>query len=181
MNYHLYRRADGRPEVTDHQLPLEIYPGYEYIGPLEEKISVDEMDFDEGGQTLVPTKTTLIARKRAQIEAERQRRNEAPIDFNGSLLDADPTARENITGVLNKVRELIETGQTMPLSEMMWKDADDGFLTFSDIASYRQFLGGLLVAIVSRGTDLYGWKWQKVSQLAGLATIEDLQAFDPTS
>lgn len=35
MTYYLYLKPDGQPDVTDHKLRLDIFPGYEFVSESE--------------------------------------------------------------------------------------------------------------------------------------------------
>lgn len=45
--YYLYKRPDNRPELTSHQLTLDIFPGYALVKVLENEINTNGMIFDE--------------------------------------------------------------------------------------------------------------------------------------
>ena len=63
MTYYLYKRNDGLPEATNHELLLEIFPGYTLIDQSEQPFDTFNKVFDEGN--------ALIPRQRAYTELRR--------------------------------------------------------------------------------------------------------------
>lgn len=46
----LYRRPDGLPEVTNHAIPLDLFPGYEFIRQSDQPIDAKNKVFSETGE-----------------------------------------------------------------------------------------------------------------------------------
>ncbi len=120
----------------------------------------------------------LKADKKAAVEAEFVRRVYAPITYDSKLLDADFNSQFNLS---SKIAELAarDTGTPLPVDQLIWRDANNITHTFADLATYRAWLNGLVIAISERATVSYMWSWQKKADLDLLTTYDDIVAFDP--
>lgn len=179
MTWFLYRQGN-RPLLSEYRLPDDPpMPGQVFIGEYEEKPDINGKVFinDELSPDMASVRAVLLMR----AEQERQRRGQLPVMVDGAPFDANATARENVTGVINRIREHLDAGTTMDPAKLFWRGADDQMYGFTDMASYKQFLGKLLIAITSRGTDLYAWKWRKCAEIEAATTIDELKAIDFTN
>lgn len=120
---------------------------------------------------------TLKSAKSSAIEAERDRRISAPIEYLGRIVDADARAQANITNKINEINARIQLGQLMPESLMMWLDANNQVVTFDSQEQMRDWLQGLMIATTQRGTEAYAWSWQVKDQLRSLESKDAIEAF----
>lgn len=116
-----------------------------------------------------------------QIDAERDRRIAAPIQYAGRNVDADARAQGNVSGKLAEIAAREVEGSTIDPSLLVWRDADNGYVAFADMTAMKTWLQGLTVAIASRGTLAYAWAWAKKAALDAAATTAAALAFDPTT
>ena len=121
--------------------------------------------------------STLKSAKSAAIEAERDRRISAPIEYLGRLVDADARAQGNIANKISEINARIQLGQPMPGSLMMWLDANNQAVTFDSQEQMRDWLQGLVIAITQRGSEAYSWSWQVKDQLRALEIKDAIEAF----
>lgn len=102
----------------------------------------------------------LLSAKLIEIENERDKRINEPIEFSGIVVDADSTAKNNIT---NKLRELItatELGIPTTQESLFWRDANNQNHSFGSVSEMKTWLQGLFVAISARTTEAYSWSWE---------------------
>jgi hypothetical protein len=109
------------------------------------------------------------AEKAAAIAAERERRNELPIPYAGSLFDADAKAQRNVSAWMVSVA----SGVPVPPG-FSWRDHEN-----TDHPADAAFIVGLGGAITVRGTQLYQTSWQKKAALASMTTAVEVDEFDP--
>lgn len=50
MTWYLYKQPSGYPDLTDYELNLALFPGYELVGSYEEAPTVQGMKFDANNQ-----------------------------------------------------------------------------------------------------------------------------------
>ena len=50
MTWYLYKQPSGYPDVTDYQLNLDLFPGYELVGTYEEAPTVQGMVFNANNE-----------------------------------------------------------------------------------------------------------------------------------
>lgn len=114
--------------------------------------------------------------KLKEIESERVRRTVEPILYQGSMLDADKKAQENISAKLQELGQRIDLGLDVPPAQLIWRDHANETHSFATLQDYRAWLGGLAIAITERGTAAYMWAWQMKAALAEANSIPDIQA-----
>jgi hypothetical protein len=106
------------------------------------------------------------AAKKLAIDAERARRTELPIDYVGSLFDADGTAQDNV----RTWQIQLGAGATLP-EGFVWRDADN-----VDHPADADFVNGLGVEMTMRGTQLYMQAWALKAQVDDATTIPEVEA-----
>ena len=181
MTYYLYRRDDGMPEVAEYAIPLEIYPGWQYLGESEERPDVTDKVLNMEGQ-LVPDLDAMKRRKAKLIERERDLRLSAPIiEYDGMRLDADPLSKQNLQDKITAVNARASSGKPPSAAMLVWRDADNVMHSFASLNAYRAWLDGFVIALEERGMQAWGWSWAKKDQLAAMTTVEEVLAFDPTT
>lgn len=117
---------------------------------------------------------SIRSRLKNEIDQERNRRHALPIEFDGSLFDADAKARENINGVMQRLLR----GDGLPAGWVGWRDFSNamhwGSLNAADVQAK---LGGLASAIEDRKQALMISAWTKKSYV-DQADREALALFD---
>lgn len=119
----------------------------------------------------------ILAQKVVQVHQERDRRINAPIEYLGRMVDANPRAQSNITNKINEINARVQTGQAMPENLMIWLDAENQTVRFDSQGQMRDWLQGLVIAITQRGTEAYAWSWQVKDQLRALESKDAIEAF----
>lgn len=182
MSYYLYRRANGDPEVTEYELPLDIFPGFTFVsGPHDEKPALVDKELADDG-TLQPSLAKLKEAKSRDIEDVRDRRLVAPVlVYDGKNLDGDAQAKSNLSDKLWEVTSNIARGKSMPVESLVWKDHDNEIHAFPDMASYKDWLDGYVIAFGERNTAVWAWSWQKKAQLEAITTVDELLTFNPST
>ena len=102
----------------------------------------------------------LLSAKLIEIEKERDRRLNAPIEFSEISVDADPNSQLNIT---TKLRELVvaeELGVAISAEDLFWRDSNNQNQVFNSVKEMKTWLQGLIGAISARTTAIYSWSWQ---------------------
>jgi hypothetical protein len=112
-----------------------------------------------------------IDRKSSQIDAERERRNQLPIEYQGTLFDADAKAQRNVSAWMTN----LAVGVALPPG-FVWRDYVN-----VDHPADAAFVTGLGAAITMRGTALYQTAWSKKAELQALTNTADVDSFDPLS
>ena len=106
----------------------------------------------------------LAAEKKLQIEAELQRRINAPIEFANILVDADARAQAAIATKLAALKDADLAGM-VPTEHLIWRDADNVIHTWPDAWAYRLWLSGLSFAIDQRRSAALAWGWAEKAAL----------------
>ena len=128
-------------------------------------------DWDWPSKTWQPNVAHAIAARKAEVEAERERRNRLPIDHAGARFDADETAQRNISAWQTQMG----AGAVLPAG-FMWRDYDN-----IDHPADAAFINGLGAAITLRGTLLYQASWQHKAALDALSSVEAILIYDLTA
>lgn len=118
--------------------------------------------------------------KKAEIEAERNRRITEPLTYDGKVLDADQTARDNLKAKLEEVRERIRLNMPMPPELLVWRDHGNQTHSWPTIEAYHDWLAGYAVAMSERGTRCYACAWYHKDALEQLSVLEDIVNYDLT-
>jgi hypothetical protein len=108
------------------------------------------------------------ALKHAEINAERERRNNLVIAYSGSDFDADLPAQRNLQAWMIN----IAAGVDVP-DGFEWRDHYN-----VNHAANNAFVVGLGNAITMRGTLLYQVSWVKKAELEALTTIGAVESYD---
>jgi hypothetical protein len=128
------------------------------------------------------TAQDLQAAHAAAIEAERDRRLYASIDFQGKTIQARPVDQKNLSDKQWEMQQRAALGQPLPDQLRVWRALDNTLVPFADDAAYMAWLGGLTIALATRGTMAYAWSWAKKAALVALGDdLVGLKAFDPTA
>lgn len=99
----------------------------------------------------------------------------APIEYQSTLFDADSTARERITGVLNRLNR----GDDLPIGWIGWRDFHNQMQWESeDALTVQAYLAGLSTAIENRSQRLLAVAWQHKANLEAIADVENLLEYD---
>ncbi len=110
--------------------------------------------------------TQAKADRKAAIDAEMERRKSEPIEYAGSLFDADRTARENVAGWQTQ----LGAGVALP-EGFVWRDAAN-----VDHPADAAFVNGLGAAITLRGTVLYATAWALKAAVDAAMTAAEVEA-----
>jgi hypothetical protein len=131
----------------------------------------------DGAVVPAPESVDIVKlRKLSEIEEARRRKTEAPIAYEGAMLDADKTAQANISAKLQEIAQRLGMGISMPAELMVWRDYDNSNHVFATLVEYQSWLGRLAIAITERGTLLYGWSWQMKALVAAAETAAEVEA-----
>jgi hypothetical protein len=124
----------------------------------------------------------LQAAHAAAIEAERERRLYANIDFQGKTIQARPVDQKNLSDKQWEMQQRVALAQPLPDQLRVWRALDNTLVPFANDAAYMAWLGGLTIALATRGTMAYAWSWGKKAALVALGDdLAGLKAFDPTA
>jgi hypothetical protein len=96
---------------------------------------------------------------RNRIEAVRLQKTYGPIHYNGSLLDGDRAAQDNIKSKLLELEHTIRLEEDCPVDTLVWRDADNAMHHFETIDEFRDWLARLAIKLTQRGTLAYQWAW----------------------
>lgn len=133
--------------------------------------------FDYATRSWAPDLAGAIDARKADVDAERQRRNVLPITVGAITLDADLVAQRNLSDKMTEVAERIRLGIQMPAGLLLWKDYDNVVHTFADIQTYFDWMSAYTVALAERGTRLYIAGWAHKDAIAALTTVEAVEAY----
>ena len=136
----------------------------------------------------LPNLDAAKAAKKAEIEAEHSRRINEPLLYDGKVLDADQTARDNLKAKLEEVRERIRLNMPMAPELLVWRDNGDQTHHWPTIEAYHDWLAGYAVAMSDRGTRCYACAWYHKDVLKAANdqngqpwTVESIAAHDITA
>jgi hypothetical protein len=140
-----------------------------------------------------PTKSWLpdlpaaIAARKNEIDRERDRRINLPLAYDGKVLDADMTARDNLKAKLEEVRERIRLNMPMAPELLVWRDNSNQTHSWQTIEAYHDWLAGYAVAMSDRGTRCYACAWHHKDVLKAANdpngqpwTVETVQGYSLT-
>lgn len=135
-------------------------------------------EWDWPTKSWLPNLDAAKAAKKAEIEAERNRRINEPLTYDGKVLDADQAARDNLKAKLEEVRERIRMNMPMVPELLVWRDNGNQTHSWPTIEAYHDWLAGYAVAMSDRGTRCYACAWYHKDTLGQLSTMEDIMDFD---
>lgn len=135
-------------------------------------------DWDWTTKSWLPNLDAAKATKKAEIEAERNRRINEPLLYDGKVLDADQAARDNLKAKLEEVRERIRLNMPMAPELLVWRDNANQTHAWPTIEAYHDWLAGYAVAMSDRGTRCYACAWYHKDTLGQLSAMEDIMDFD---
>ena len=167
--------VEGRYDESDHYLGFE--GGKQDFIPIAKAAKPSKNhNWDTVTKTWVGDIMAARAAMRDAIKAELNRRFDLPIVYDGKTLDADPTARDNISG---KISELAaRDALNLQSGPFIWRDADNITHTWLTKIAYRVWLHGLIAAISSRKTNIYTAAWAHKDALQALPTVEEVEAYN---
>ena len=116
-------------------------------------------DWDWPTKSWLPNLDAAKAAKKTEIEAERNRRINEPLIYDGKVLDADQAARDNLKAKLEEVRERIRLNMPMAPELLVWRDNANVTHSWPTIEAYHDWLAGYAVAMSDRGTRCYACAW----------------------
>ena len=131
-------------------------------------------EWDWTTKSWLPNLDAAKAAKKAEIEAERNRRISEPLIYDGKVLDADMTARDNLKAKLEEVRERIRLNMPMAPELLVWRDNGNVTHSWPTIEAYHDWLAGYAVAMSDRGTRCYACAWYHKDVLEQLSVLEDI-------
>lgn len=120
----------------------------------------------------------LISAKLLELEKERDRHLNAPIEFSEVLVDADSTSQLNIT---TKLRELLvaeELGVPIAVEELFWRLSNNQNQVFNSVKEMKTWLQGLIGAISARTSAIYSWSWAQKEKIRSSTSKEELEALE---
>ena len=126
--------------------------------PFPEKPSAHH-DWDWPTKSWLPNLDAAKAAKKTEIEAERNRRINEPLIYDGKVLDADQAARDNLKAKLEEVRERIRLNMPMAPELLVWRDNANVSHSWPTIEADHDWLAGYAVAMSDRGTRCYACAW----------------------
>lgn len=137
--------------------------------------------WDFESRQFIPDVVQARSARKAAVDAERDRRLNLSIIFDGKHLDADARARENLKSKLEELKSRDALGLPMSPALMVWRDADNTTHQWATQAEYRAWLEGFAIAMSERGTMIYGAAWAHKSNIDALESIDAIIAYDITA
>lgn len=137
-------------------------------------------EWDWPTKSWLPNIDSAKAAKKVEIEAEHSRRINEPLIYDGKVLDADQTARDNLKAKLEEVRERIRLNMPMAPELLVWRDNGNQTHSWPTIEGYHDWLAGYAVAMSDRGTRCYACAWYHKDALGQLSVMEDIMNYDLT-
>jgi hypothetical protein len=110
----------------------------------------------------------LKTRKKNEINQERERRNELPIEYQNNTWDADPQSQRNVSAWMTT----LAAGATLPAG-FTWRSYNN-----QDVPADQSFVNGLGAAMTLRGTQIYQTSWVKKAEVDALTTVEQVNNYD---
>ena len=154
--------------------------------PFPEKPSPHH-EWDWTTKSWLPNLDAARAAKKTEIEAERNRRINEPLIYDGKVLDADQAARDNLKAKLEEVRERVRLNVLMTPELLVWRDNGNVTHSWPTIEAYHDWLAGYAVAMSDRGTRCYACAWHHKDALKEVNapngqpwTVESILAYDVT-
>lgn len=112
------------------------------------------------------------------VDRQRARRIAFPLAYDGKSLDADESARTNLSNKITEMAQRASLSLPTPAELLVWRDADNNTWSWATPVEYANWLGGFAVAMAERGTLNYMTAWQHKTNLDALTTVEDVLAYD---
>ena len=135
-------------------------------------------EWDWTTKSWLPNLDAAKAAKKAEIETERMQRINAPLTYDGKVLDADQAARDNLKAKLEEVRERIRLNMPMAPELLVWRGNGNQTHSWPTIEAYHDWLAGYAVAMSDRGTRCYACAWYHKDALGQLSVLEDIMNYN---
>lgn len=135
-------------------------------------------EWDWPTKSWLPNLDAAKAAKKAEIETERMQRINAPLIYDGKVLDADQAARDNLKAKLEEVRGRIRLNMPMAPELLVWRDNSNVTHSWPTIEAYHDWLAGYAVAMSDRGTRCYACAWHHKDTLGQLSVLEDITNYN---
>ena len=171
----------GLVEVTNEQLS-DACVGKCYVKngtllPLPEKPS-EFCVWDLVSETWLFDWVSARASYKKAVNTELVRRSKLPVQYAAAPFDADATARERITGTINRIAR----GDGLPANWMGWRDANnDMHWAQSDASTVLLELCALATVIEDREQALLIAAWTHKAVLDSLTVVEDILNYDTST
>ena len=176
--YHGFRVRFIETSVED----IELMNGYYYDLEAEELVSLPAKP-SEGyiwdGVTkswVVDEENLVLINKRLKLTVDRIRENKeiSTIPYDDKNLDADAEAIKNINGKLQELQAKEALSLPIDVNSLFWRDADNIIHSWEDVAAYKTWLQGLIIAIAERTSNLYQISWTKKAEIDAILENETL-------
>lgn len=171
----------GRVLDVSDNAPPEV-PGYILEGQFMEipQAPSPHHEWDWSTKSWLPNLDAAKAARKSEIEAERNRRINEPLTYDGKVLDADQAARDNLKAKLEEVRERIRLNTPMAPELLVWRDNANQTHSWPTIEAYHDWLAGYAVAMSERGTQCYACAWYHKDAIGRLSTVEAVMDYNIT-
>ena len=120
----------------------------------------------------------LTSAKLIEIQEERDRRINAPIEYAGVLVDADVASQVNITNKIKEIDLMLELGLAVPTESLFWRDANNQNKVFGSADEMKIWLQGLFATISQRTSVAYSWSWQMKNLTNASTDLAELSQVD---
>jgi len=126
-------------------------------------------------QAWLPDLERLRRDVKTRLEGQRRYLAELPISYEERMFDADATARDRISGMLNRLGR----GDSLPVGWCGWRDyANEMVWSALDAEAVQVKLGGLADAIEQREQSLLIRTWELKDRLDAMNDLDEILAMD---
>lgn len=126
----------------------------------------------------LPDLAAVLSARKAEIDAERNRRTLLPATYNNAPFDADLVSRERITGLLAR----IQRGDGLTVGWMGWRDFNNNMhWAADDAATVFIHLAGLSSVIENREQAFLITAWTHKAMINALSSIEEIVNYNINS
>jgi hypothetical protein len=166
--------------MLDPPSDIDFNENYIFEGALKSRPSKPSShhEWDWPTKSWLPNLDAAKAAKKAEIETERMQRINAPLIYDGKVLDADQAARDNLKAKLEEVRERTRLNMPMAPELLVWRDNANVTHSSPTIEAYHDWLAGYAVAMSDRGTRCYATAWHHKDTLGQLSVLEDITNYN---
>jgi hypothetical protein len=147
--------------------------------PVEKPIQPSSnYDWDTITHTWLPNIIRAKQQKKLAIEAKREELIYSNILYDGHIFQADEYSVKNIQKKLNEI--VAAEALSVPVSPMLWRDFENNNYYWNDLAVYKVWLNGFIVAIANRTTSLIVSSFIHKDAVSALTTVEDVESYNIT-